>query len=229
MLDKNSESQPEQPAPEISSPSQVPAQPEPVAPSDQAEKPRLGRLRRLIRIVLIWLVVLSLGFLAGLETDQYLRYKPLSKAIGETQTALDQANQQMSNMQAEIDKLTAANVDANGKITSLEGENKALQDKFKTSDAHLKLLQILVDVSNARLALFLNDVEGAKAALVNTPQRLDNLLPFISTFDANLAKSMPQRLNLIVSGLDRDTETVKIDLELFSKDLLEIEAAMFGG
>jgi hypothetical protein len=229
MLDKNSESQPEQPGPELSGTSQIPAQPEPVAISDTPEKPRLGRLRRLIRIVLIWLVVLSIGFLAGLETDQYLRYKPLSKAIGETQTALDQANQQISNMQAEIDKLTAANVDANVKITSLEGENKTLQDKFKTSDAHLKLLQILVDVSNARLALFLNDVEGAKAALTNTPQRLDNLLPFISTFDANLAKSMPQRLNLIVSGLDRDTETVKIDLELFSKDLLEIEAAMFGG
>ena len=86
---------------------------------------------------------------------------------------------------------------------------------------------MLVDVSNARLALFLNDVDGAKAALVDTPQQLDDLLPFIAEFDPNLAQSMPQRLNLIITGLDRDIETVKIDLELFSKDLLEVESSIF--
>jgi hypothetical protein len=86
----------------------------------------------------------------------------------------------------------------------------------------------LVDVSNARIALFLDDVEGAKAALTNTPQRLENLRPSITEYDTSLAQSMPQRLNLIVSGLERDVETAKIDLELFTKDLLEVEAAIFG-
>jgi uncharacterized Zn finger protein len=91
----------------------------------------------------------------------------------------------------------------------------------------LKLFQVLDDVSNARLALSSNDVEGAKTALLNTPQRLDALLPHIAVIDASLAQSMPQRLNLIVSGLDRDPETAKFDLELFNKDLLEVEAALF--
>ena len=104
---------------------------------------------------------------------------------------------------------------------------KPLQDELETTTAHLELLQVLVDVSNARLALSLNDVEGAKAALFNTQQRLDNLVPPIAVFDTNLAQSMPQRSSLIVSGLERDTETAKIDLELFTKDLLEIEAALF--
>jgi hypothetical protein len=104
---------------------------------------------------------------------------------------------------------------------------KPLQDELETATAHLELLQVQVDVSNARLALSLNDVEGAKAALFTTQQRLDNLLPHITAFDTNLAQSMPQRLNLIVSGLDRDPETAKIDLELFTKDLLKIEAALF--
>jgi len=104
---------------------------------------------------------------------------------------------------------------------------KPLQDELNTTTAHLTLLQVQVDVSNARLALSLNDVEGAKAALSNTQQRLEKLVPRIANFDTGLAQSMPQRLSLIVSGLGRDPETAKIDLELFSKDLLKIEAALF--
>jgi hypothetical protein len=104
---------------------------------------------------------------------------------------------------------------------------KPLQDELNTTTAHLTLLQVQVDVSNARLALSSNDVEGAKAALSNTQQRLQNLVPRITNFDNSLAQSMPQRLSLIVSGLGRDPETAKIDLELFSKDLLRIEAALF--
>jgi hypothetical protein len=106
---------------------------------------------------------------------------------------------------------------------------KPLQDELDTTTAHVELLQVLVDVSNARLALSSNDVEGAKAALSNTQQRLDNLVPRIAVFDTNLSQSMPQRLSLIVSDLERDPETAKIDLELLNKDLLEIEAALFNG
>jgi hypothetical protein len=114
-----------------------------------------------------------------------------------------------------------------GGITDYFLRYKPLQDEFKTTTAHVELLQVLVEVNNARLALSLEDVVGAKAALVDTGQRLDTLLPLISTFDANLALSMPQRLSLIRSGLDRDTETAKIDLGLFTKDLLAIEAELF--
>jgi hypothetical protein len=87
--------------------------------------------------------------------------------------------------------------------------------------------QVLVDVSNARVAQFLDNVEEAKTSLVKTQQRLENLLPRIAEYDPALAQDMPQRLNLIISGLDRDTENI-IDLELITKDLLGIEAAVFG-
>ncbi|MCX6035872.1 MAG: hypothetical protein NTV38_13005 [Chloroflexi bacterium] len=114
-----------------------------------------------------------------------------------------------------------------GTVTDHYLRIKPLQDELNAVTAHLELSQVLVDVSNARLALALNDVAGAKATLLDTPQRLDNLLPRIAVFDTNLAQSMPQRLSLIVSDLERDTKTAKIDLELFNQDLLEIEAALF--
>jgi hypothetical protein len=101
------------------------------------------------------------------------------------------------------------------------------QSELSRERIHLELLKTLVDVSNARIALSYDDVAGAKAALVDTSQRLENLLPSIAEFDANLAKSMPQRLFLITYGLDRDIETVKIDLELFTHDLQALETAVF--
>lgn len=228
MNQNNDDIQLEQPASESIDTTQTAAQPEPAATPTKEKKPQPSRLQRFFRKALIWLVVFAITFLAGMVTDHYLRYKPLSESMGEAQEALNQANQDISGLQAETDRLNAVIQEANDKITSLESEKKALQDELETATSHLNLLQVLIDVSNSRLALFLDDVEGAKDALVNIQQRLDNLLPRIAEFDANLAQSIPQRLSLIVSGLERDTETAKIDLELFTKDLLEIEAAIFG-
>ena len=227
-MDQNQvEDQPEQAKPESSEQSQIPSPSEPASTSEKAEKTKPGRFQRILRAVLIWLVVLALLFMAGMLTDETLRYKPLAETLSKAQSDLDQANQELSNLQAEVDRLNAANQAATDQINSLESDNKALQNKLDTANTHFDLYQVLVDVTNARLALSLNDVEGAKAALANTPKLLDNLLPFITKFDPNLAKSMPQRLDLIITGLDRDIETAKIDLELFSKDLLVVDASMF--
>jgi hypothetical protein len=178
MNQKNADNQPERQITGTLNGSQPATSPKLVTTSTKVEKIQPSRLQRYFRKAFIWLVLLAIIFLAGIVTDNYLRYKPL-------------------------------------------------QDELNTTTAHLTLLQVQVDVSNARLALSLNDVEGAKAALSNTQQRLENLVPRIANFDNSLAQSMPQRLGLIVSGLGRDPETAKIDLELFSKDLLRIEAALF--
>ncbi len=159
---------------------------EPVLASLKSDKDKLGRGRRIWRLTLIWLVVVAMAFLIGMTADHFLRYKPVSEALLQTQSELN------------------------------------------AERIHLELLRVLAEVGNARIALLNDDVPGAKAALTDTSQRLENLLPNIAEFDASLAKSLPQRLFLITSGLDRDIETVKIDLELFAKDLQAIETAVFG-
>jgi uncharacterized phage infection (PIP) family protein YhgE len=221
------EDQSEEAKPESSEQPQMPLPPEMAPKSKKGEKKKPGRFQRILRTILIWLVVLALLFMAGVITDEFLRYKPLAETASKAQSELDQARQELSNVQAEADQLNTVNKAANDQINSLEGSNKKLQNELDAANAHLALLQGLVDVTDARLSLSLNDMDGAKAALVDLPQLLDNLLPFITEFDPNLAKSMPQRLDLIITGLDRDTETAKIDLELFSKDLLEVESTMF--
>jgi chromosome segregation ATPase len=195
--------------------------PEQTQASFKSDKPKLGHGRRIWRTALIWMVVIAAALLIGLLADHFMRYKPTNETLLQTQSELSQANLNNNDLKARL-----ATVD--DKIATLESTNQTLQSELDSTKAHLELLKVLVDVSNARIALFLDDVEGAKAALTNTPQRLENLSPSIAEYDTSLAQSMPQRLNLIVSGLARDVETAKIDLELFTKDLLEVEAAIFG-
>ncbi|MBN2256734.1 MAG: hypothetical protein JW704_02785 [Anaerolineaceae bacterium] len=187
----------------------------------QPGKPKLGRGRRLWRNALIWMVVVAVALLIGLLAYHFIRYKPVNEALQQTQSELTQTNLANDDLEAQL-----ATVDE--KIAALESDNQTLQSDLDTATAHLELLKVLVDVSNARIALFLDDVEVAKAALTSTSQRLETLSPSIADFDASLAQSIPQRLGLIILGLDRDVETAKIDLELFTKDLLEVEAAIFG-
>jgi cytoskeletal protein RodZ len=203
-----------------------PAQPDPASKPDpvpapaKPAKPQLGRFRRFWRTSLIWLAVVAVSFLAGVLIFNFLRYQPLNERLTQTQSELTQSNQNISNLEG---KLAAAS----NKVTALENDNQALQSKLDTATTHLELLQALVDVNNARLALVADDVPAAKAALKNTAQQLDSLAPRIAAVDDNLAQSMPQRLALILAGLDSDIETAKVDLELLTGNLLDVEAALF--
>lgn len=204
----------------------VPAQPEPASKPDpvpapaKPAKPQLGSFRRFWRTLLIWLAVVAVSFLAGVLIFNFVRYQPLNEMLVQTQNELAQSNQNVSDLEA---KLAAAS----DKVTTLENDNLALQSELDTATTHLELLQALVDINNARLALVDGDVLAAKVSLENTSAKLEVLAPRIAEVDTNLAQSMPQRLALILAGLDSDIETAKVDLELLTGNLLDVEAALF--
>lgn len=222
--------------------SELPEQPEPVSVADQtpdedalettireettlepevkhdekAEKKPPTRFQLFLRKALIGLVIVALIFLAGFLTDHFVRFAPLADTLQTTQSELDDANQAMSELKAEIERMTRINQAAQDEIDSLEAELSAVR-------ANALFYQVLVDVNAARISLFMEDAEGAQAALADTQDNLEALLPAIDAVDPDLALSLPRRLELIVSGLARDPETGLIDLELFTKDLLALE------
>jgi hypothetical protein len=211
-----------EPAQVESAPAEPASTPAAELPAAQAEKPRPGKFQRFLRLALIYLVAVAAVFLAGALTYHFTRYQPLRASLTQTQADLAQANQALSAAQTSL----AA---ASSKMTALGVDNQALQSDLDAARAQALLLRVLVDVKNARLALDQEDVVAAKAALTLTPQSLADLLPSIAKYDASLAQSLPQRLNLIINGLDRDVETAKIDLDLFTKDLTGLQVLMFGG
>jgi len=216
--------------------------PEELAPGESGERseqvsaepvrlaqPETDRIQQLLRRASIWLAILLVFFFAGAAADHFLRYKPLSDSLTEARAALDQAQQAVADLQVEIDRMDATLQQNETTIASLESSNKALQERLTRAETRLEIMQVLADVNEARLSLFQEDVERAQTALQDTPQQLEALIPQIEAFGSNLAESLPQRLNLVLSGLERgNLEAVAIDLELFIRDLLEIEAALAG-
>jgi chromosome segregation ATPase len=164
--------------------------------------------------------VVAVAFLAGVLIFNFVRYQPLNERLNQTQTELTQSNQNVRNLEAKL--ATASN-----KVTALENDNQALQSELDTATTHLELLQALVDINNARLALVDGDLPAAKVSLENTSTKLEVLAPRIAEVDTNLAQSMPQRLALILAGLDSNIENAKVDLELLTGNLLDVEAALF--
>jgi DNA repair exonuclease SbcCD ATPase subunit len=222
MDEKNEAIQPEsQPEPEISESveaeqqDQEPLEPEPTQDISPEKKPP-GKFALFLRKALIGLAIAAVIFLAGFLTDHFVRYSPLSKELEQTKAELEQANQALNDLEEENDRLTGANQAAKDEIADLEAE-------LTEATANLKFYQVLVNVNTARIDLFLEDIESAQAALEDTQDNLEDLLPFIEDVDAELALSLPRRLELIISGLERDPETGMIDLELLTKDLLELE------
>ena len=180
------------------------------------KKSQSGRFGLFIRKGLLWLLIITIAFLGGFLVDYFLRYRPLADDMGEIRAELDQASQTLDDLETENESLQR-------EITTARNTNASLQEELEVARANIKYFQILVDVNNARINLFLEDIEGAQASLEQTQVRLEELLPLIEDINPELALSLPRRLDLIVSGLARDPETGRIDLELFTKDLLELE------
>jgi hypothetical protein len=187
----------------------------------KTEKTPPSRFVRFLRKALIGLAIVAVIFFAGFLTDHFTRYRPLSDELDQTQAELGQAKLDLSALEEENDALTNANQEANNEIAEMK-------DELTAARANLMFYQVLVDVNTAQLALFLEDIEGAQAALEDTETNLEDLQPFITEVNSELALSLPRRLDLIISGLERDPETARIDLELLTKDLLELEPLLVG-
>ncbi|MDW7755859.1 MAG: hypothetical protein SCH68_11915 [Brevefilum sp.] len=198
----------------------TPPEPEPIQ-VEKAQKSPPSRFLRVLRKILIGLVIAALIFLAGFLTDHFVRFKPLSDTLNETQAELEGANEAISDLETQNTQLTSANRTANNEISSLETELASVK-------ANALYYQVLVDVNTARIELFLENIEGAQTALADTQENLEALLPNIIEVDPELGLSLPRRLELIISGITRDPETGLIDLELFTKDLLELEPLLVG-
>ncbi len=200
------------------------AAPVPSGPAKQSEpkpvQPQMGRMQRFGRSLLIWLIVIVIAFLAGVLTFNFTLYQPLAGTLKQTQGDLTKANQNLSQVTADV---TAVN----DQLTGIKADNQAMQSKLEAATDHLALQQVLVEITNARLALANNDVQSAKTALQQTEQQLGDLTPRIAAVDAKLAESMPQRLALVLSELDSSVDTAKVDLELLAENLTSVEGLLF--
>jgi hypothetical protein len=173
---------------------------------EPAEESRLGRFfKRALRWVVVVLVIFALGVVAM----QFVRVGPLIDERNSLDQSLAEAQAAQQGLQAELDRLEG-----------VETENEELARFLQQSEARLAVLNILVDITRAQLALAQEDTVSVAAALQETGEKLNLLRDLIGVGELD---GLRERLVLVLSEVDADPFAAERDLEILANTLLEIE------
>jgi hypothetical protein len=170
------------------------------------EESRFGRfLKRALR----WVVVVLVVFTIGVVAMQIVRVGPLIDERNSLDQSLAEAHASQQDLQAELDRLEG-----------VEAENEELARALQQTETRLAVLNILVDITRAQLALAQEDPAGVAAALQETGEKLNLLRDLIGAGELN---GLRERLVLVLSEVDGDPFAAERDLEILANTLLEIE------
>ncbi len=202
-----------------------------IFPSSKPSENNQEGLPKWLRLGLIGFGVALVLFFAGFLTDHFARYQPMKKSLEATITQkndeLQKANEQMADLQGQFLKANDQLGENSSKIANLETNIAGFEKDLEKAATHIKLLTTIREIQSAHIALSTGDVSGAKVALSDTMNKLENLKPLVATMDSALSENMTSRLNIILTGMETDIETAKADLGLLSKNLLNVETLLY--
>ena len=169
-----------------------------------------SRFSRILRVALRWAVGLGVVFALGIALTWFVQVQPRVQRIQELESELTSANQQVTDLQAEVNELLP------------------VRDQRDRAALHLSLLNVLVDVSTAQMALAQNDPTNAAEALDGTDLKLINLRANVDASMSDVVDELRDRLELVLEELDSDAFAAQSDLDVMRNSLLALEMSIFG-
>lgn len=189
---------------------------EPTKPptEEQAEE---GRFEGLVRRGLRWAAILGLAFVLGIAALWIARLRPQEERVRRMDTEVRQAQAQIEELQSEV-----------AELESLRQENQQLRQGLEMANLHLDLLDILVDVEAAQIALEQENPSEAQSALRGTDAKLEELGSGLEGSPAEAVQAMRDRLRLVMEELGSDPFAARQDLGIMANSLLSLEEVLFG-
>ena len=187
----------------------------PVADETMEEVPKP---RRRLRRGLLWVVSLVVIFAAGVILTWTLRVQPQAAQIAALEADVLAAQEQIETQEAEL-----------ADLRPLVEQNALLVSELAATQNHLEILDVLVDVTKAQLALAQEDAIAAEAALEGTAETLATLESTLEGVNATSVSEMSNRLTLVLEEVESDAFAARRDLEIMANDLLSLERDLFGG
>ena len=178
-------------------------------------------LGRVMRPVLRWLAAISGLFALGLLAGYILLYQP-------TQHALDDALVRLETTQGIVDQKAQGLESAQTGLNQAQMTLAQAQAQLDAAASENSLLVVIVDVSNARVALVGKDGAAAKTAIAQAQTNLSRALPYIEKQDKVLSELLVSRLDLISKELVSDPQAAQSDLGKISSDLSDLHQKLFG-
>jgi hypothetical protein len=175
-----------------------------------------SRFGKFLKSAIRWFFGLLIVFGLGALVAVYTLYIPERQGLQMSQADLQTANQKITDLESQVQKMNA-----------LESKNAALQKELDASVLHIKILTALADVDTARVALAEKDNAAAKTALTNTAATLKDAASLAGSAQSEAVKFIQDRLDLVLSEIDKDAATAQSDLVVVATKLVELEKALF--
>lgn len=171
-----------------------------------------SRLGGFFRSSLRWIVAIVLVFALGVGAAWILQIRPQAQEIQRLQGELSAAQTELETVRADLQSAETENEDLRAEVQDLrEWEARATKE--------LLVLDSLIDVTGAQLAMASDDVEAARSILSDLDTRLQSLEDAVSGADVAKVRAMRDRLELIQSELARNPFAARSDLEVLANDL----------
>lgn len=201
---------------------------EPLSSEVKTTEETQSRLHRVFRYGIRWavgvLIIFGLGLLAGI----FLLYRP---AVQEAENTATKMRDELATANQRIDELENKISNLNNEIASLQPlqeKNQELVVENERLRLHIAILDARVDVSNAQLALEVDDNAQARVVLNQTSRTLNKIQELLNIEQKEVVDDLKQRLDLVMDELDDDPFAAKSDLDVLEIKLLQLEDALFG-
>lgn len=188
----------------------TPAGAEPIAEPPKGP----GRVRRFIRRVLMWAIVILGVFALGVGATWVTQVRRLQS---EKQSLQDQVQELQAEESAALEVLREQQ----------RIEIETLQEEIDAANLHIQLVNALVDVSSARVALGQEDLVGVRTALAGTDERLSKLQNELGADGVTAVKALRDQLASLLDDLGEDPALTDQDLERMIANLLALERSVF--
>lgn len=162
--------------------------------------------KRLLRRAVLWLGIFALGIVA----TWLVQVRPRAMETSDLRSEVEQLQDEVSELEASLDELKG-----------VEAERDELE-------LHLSLLDILVDVSAAQLAINDGNFDTAQAALAETGDKLTELAASLEGDYQETLDGMVARLELALEEINQDPFAAESDLEVLRNSILALERSLFG-
>ncbi|NIS82386.1 MAG: hypothetical protein GTO14_19760 [Anaerolineales bacterium] len=173
-----------------------------------------SRLSRFFRRVLLW----SVGLIGVF-------------ALGVGATWVTQVSRLQDERRALLDRVDALQAESTAALEALRAEHsaeiEAIQKDIDDANLHIQLVNALVDVSSARVALGQEDIVGVRAALAGTDERLATLQKELGPDGTSAVQALRDQLSSVLGALGEDPTLTDQELERLIANLLALERSVF--
>ncbi len=182
----------------------------------EATKPPKSTLpawRRALRLFLGMLIFFGLGGVTVLFWQLLPARQQLDKGQQQLQALQTSSAADLQNTRQEM-------VDLSTQVSDLQGR----QNEFSQATLYTALLEVQLDVANARLALANKESNKARLFLSNTDQTMTEIADALPEDQRSVISDLQARLRLAINAIGVKDDVAQSDLALLAADLLEIES-----